>query len=275
MLLISDLDGTLLPKGGSVSVKDKDTLAQARLEGNLCVIATGRSLYGVETELEPDFPIDYLIFSSGAGIFDWKNKELIHHNSLSTEQVQTVFHQINEHEVDFTIQLSAPHSHRFYFSPRNPSNVDFHNRIEFHKDHGEPLNPQELPKSASEFIIIQSHPTTPQLFETLRNSLSPQFNVVRATSPFDGKSLWVEILHAQSSKATASEWLRNKHRIPIEKTFALGNDYNDLQLLAWAGKSWVVGDAVPELLATYPKVAPHHQSSFTEAYQCWSQELKR
>ncbi|NBX81504.1 hypothetical protein EBQ90_00210 [bacterium] len=63
--------------------------------------------------------------------------------------------------------------------------------------------------------------------------------------------------------------------MPIEKTFALGNDYNDLQLLAWAGKSWVVGDAVPELLATYPKVAPHHQSSFTEAYRCWSQELKR
>ncbi|NBX81505.1 hypothetical protein EBQ90_00215 [bacterium] len=125
MLLISDLDGTLLPKGGSVSVKDKDTLAQARLEGNLCVIATGRSLYGVETELEPDFPIDYLIFSSGAGIFDWKNKELIHHNSLSTEQVQTVFHQINEHEVDFTIQLSAPQSHRFYFHPETRQTLIF------------------------------------------------------------------------------------------------------------------------------------------------------
>ena len=62
--IITDLDGTLLPRGGSISA---DTLEAFRLAGNkgcIRIIATGRNLYSALKILPAGFPIDYLVFSS-------------------------------------------------------------------------------------------------------------------------------------------------------------------------------------------------------------------
>ena len=58
--IITDLDGTLLPRGGSIS---SGTLEAFRLAGNkgcIRIIATGRNLYSALKILPAGFPIDYL-----------------------------------------------------------------------------------------------------------------------------------------------------------------------------------------------------------------------
>ena len=60
--IITDLDGTLLPRGRSISA---DTLEAFRLAGNkgcIRIIATGRNLYSALKILPAGFPIDYLVF---------------------------------------------------------------------------------------------------------------------------------------------------------------------------------------------------------------------
>lgn len=273
MLIVSDLDGTILEKGSPISEKNRQSFVRAQKLGAVCVIATGKSLRGAQKDLDSAFPIDYLVFSSGAGIYDWKSKELIHRNSLNRTEVEKVYKYLCGLSVDFTIQLEAPNSHHFLFSQNNLNNKDFSSRILQNKEHGKSLSQDLLPERASEFIVIQNNPVSHALFETISRDLSQEFNVVRATSPIDGKSLWIEVFHEKTSKAHASDWLRQKHGFDKKNTFALGNDFNDLQLLAWASHSLVVGDSPSELLQKYRSVCHHSQGALEEAIQFWMNEV--
>jgi len=45
----------------------------------------------------------------------------------------------------------------------------------------------------------------------------------------------------------------------------VGNDYNDLDLLEWAGKSYVVENAPTDLKARFPAVASNNHGGVAEA----------
>jgi len=55
---------------------------------------------------------------------------------------------------------------------------------------------------------------------------------------------------------------------------AVGNDYNDLDLLRWAAKSFVVNNAPGELLARFPAVRSGDESDFSEAVALWQREME-
>ena len=71
------------------------------------------------------------------------------------------------------------------------------------------------------------------------------------------------------SKALASEWLARQHQIEAINILALGNDYNDLDLLQWAGESVVVANAPKELKERYRSVASNDHDGFSEAVNVW------
>jgi hydroxymethylpyrimidine pyrophosphatase-like HAD family hydrolase len=50
---------------------------------------------------------------------------------------------------------------------------------------------------------------------------------------------------------------------------AVGNDYNDLDLLEWAGTSRLAAGAPPELSARFPLAASADDSDFAEAVVAW------
>jgi hydroxymethylpyrimidine pyrophosphatase-like HAD family hydrolase len=92
----------------------------------------------------------------------------------------------------------------------------------------------------------------------------PGFQVIRATSPTDGASTWVELYPRGVNKASAAAWLWEGAERPLLRV-AIGNDYNDLDLLDWADLSFVVGNAPPELRARYATVATNDAAGFSEA----------
>ena len=73
-MLITDFDGTLLTDDKQIAQQDLNTLAGLRSAGIITVIATGRSLFSFMRALDQmglspkELPVDYLIFSTGAGI---------------------------------------------------------------------------------------------------------------------------------------------------------------------------------------------------------------
>ena len=76
-LLATDLDGTLLNAERRAGERDLGTLRELAAAGVCRAAVTGRSLHSVRRVLPPDFPIDYLVFSSGTGILDWRSGEQI------------------------------------------------------------------------------------------------------------------------------------------------------------------------------------------------------
>jgi hydroxymethylpyrimidine pyrophosphatase-like HAD family hydrolase len=66
-LFVTDLDGTLLRSDRTFAQSDLKALHRLGELHIIRVIATGRSIFSFNTVVDSALPIDYVIFSTGAG----------------------------------------------------------------------------------------------------------------------------------------------------------------------------------------------------------------
>lgn len=84
ILLITDLDGTLLTKDKTISETDLEAINTFRKKGGLFSVATGRTIQAVKPYfdvLKPDMPV---ILYNGAMIYDTKNKKILRSEFLKS-----------------------------------------------------------------------------------------------------------------------------------------------------------------------------------------------
>lgn len=269
-MVVTDLDGTLLCSDRTVSAKNLATLEYLRGDQIVRVIATGRSLYSLRKVIPEHFPIDYVIFSSGAGIIDWQTQQLLITHHLSLQEVTTALNLLMYHKLDFMLHHPIPDNHHFWYYSTGRENPDFIRRYEIYRDFAAPFHPVDMsiPEKACQFVAIDSTSEAFAQYMFLKEQL-PALKVIRATSPLDGASLWIEIFPQTVSKALASAWLAEQLHIPHSPILALGNDYNDLDLLQWAPHSMVVENAPADLQAMYQTVCTNDQDGFTQAVEMW------
>ncbi len=252
-VVVTDLDGTLLNSDHQISVTNEQILHWLGEKKITRVAATGRTLYSARKVLSSDCPIDYLIFSCGAGIINWKTNELLHSISLSADDVSIITHFLYDNQIDFQILDPAPDSHNFVYYQGNNHNPDFNRRIAHYQEYARSITfPPERFGDACEILAIV--PSEVSTYEMIKNNLA-QYKVIRATSPLDYKTLWVEIFHHQVSKGNTAAWLCSKIGRHSESVLGIGNDYNDIDLLNWTRHSIVVANAPDALKNQYEQIA--------------------
>ena len=264
-IVFTDLDRTLLRDDRTVSERDYSSLIRLGQLGIIRVIATGRSPFSLRKVLPENFPIDYVIFSSGAGICDWRFQKIILKRHLSSRQVKPAIEILLEHNADFMVHAPIPNNHRFYFHGDRENNPDFHQRIELYREHALPLLLPVTDGETCQIIAIFSGEGYEE-FQEIRARLSG-VNVIRTTSPLDHRSHWMEIVPEEVSKASAAAWLAEKLNVPRENTMGIGNDYNDESLLEWTGASFVVANSPAELKERFITVSSNKENGFSEAIE--------
>lgn len=271
-MVVTDLDGTLLQTGGTISRTNLATLTYLGHHQIVRVIATGRSLYSARQVLSPSFPIDYVIFSSGAGIIHWHTQRLLITHHLSAEEIALALQILIQGEIDFMLHHPIPDNHHFSYRTTGKYNPDFIRRHERYRDFASPLT-ETSPLFEKACQIVGVEPGKHALFkyEMIKTQLR-SLKVIRSTSPLDGESLWIEIFPKTVSKALASEWLARNHAIDPATILAIGNDYNDLDLLQWAGESFVVRNAPTDLKKTYKTVPSNNADGFSDAVKIWKKD---
>ena len=73
---------------------------------------------------------------------------------------------------------------------------------------------------------------------------------------FISNPIFIEMCSKQAVKGNALEYLANFYNIPLDKTIAIGDQCNDLQMIERAGLAVAVDNAVPELKAVADYIAP-------------------
>jgi hydroxymethylpyrimidine pyrophosphatase-like HAD family hydrolase len=267
-MVVTDLDGTLLDAHARLGTANRRALERLGETGNVRVVATGRSLHSAETVLDAGFPIDYLVFSSGAGILDWHTRELLAAHDMRAEDAAQVLCALLSRELDFMVHHGIPDNHYFYYHQPSASvdvgTPDFDRRCARYREFAQPLPGGGLGEmQVSQFLAIET-PSSDSCYETLVTELA-QLNVVLTTSPLDHRSRWIEIFPPAASKSRASEWLRDRHAVAHAEVVAVGNDYNDRDLLEWAEHAYVVANAAAPLRARYCVVASNDEQGFAEA----------
>ena len=264
-LVVTDLDGTLLDSAARLDGANRRALEILGRGGTVRAVATGRSLYSARTVMAADFPIDYLVFSSGAGIVSWADGRLLRSRTMAPDVVSGLVARLRTLALDFMVHHAVPDTHRFhFFRSSDGGNTDFERRIERYGRFSQRLCdgvPGEV--EVSQLLVVEP-PGTDSHLDLLAREFG-DVHVVRTTSPLDHASTWIELFPVGVSKAHATDWIRGRYGIGRTRTIAVGNDYNDLDMLEWAGRACVVSNAPPSMRARFEVVRSNDEGGFAEA----------
>ncbi|MCD4740900.1 MAG: Cof-type HAD-IIB family hydrolase [Desulfobacteraceae bacterium] len=265
-LFITDFDRTLLRDDKTIAHRDINALEELKEQGIVSCIATGRSIYSFSKILKTfpfeslfDFPIDYLIFSTGAGIMNFNTGEIMKSFSLNESDVLSISGYFEASQLDYMVHKPVPETHCFVYKSHGKENADFFNRINLYKEYSSKLSIiKELKGFGKSTEILSILPyksayASLLMIEKIKQDLF-QFSVIVATSPLDHKSLWVEVFHKDVSKSKAAAFLAQKLDVKRENVMSVGNDYNDMDLLEWSGKGFVVENALKDLKKMFEQV---------------------
>ncbi|WP_169728966.1 HAD family hydrolase [Desulfatirhabdium butyrativorans] len=272
-MIITDLDGTLMRSDGGFSPADLGSLRRAAGFDAIRVLATGRSPYSFAKSVSEKLPIDFILFSTGAAIVAYPDGGFLRAEHLQPRQVSAVCELLCGMNLDFMMHDPFPDNHRFRYRCSGNENPDFFRRLDRYRAVARPLdgvgcsNP-ESDGIVSQFLVVAPPREAVPVWERLRAAF-PGLSVIRSTSPLDHESMWIEIFHPCVSKSRAAQWLCRKLGVSREDVLAIGNDYNDLDLLEWAGAAMLVANAPEPLRARFATVSSHDAAGVSEAIEKW------
>ncbi|HEU4898807.1 MAG TPA: Cof-type HAD-IIB family hydrolase [Actinomycetota bacterium] len=234
-LVASDLDGTLLRPGQTVSDRTRAALAAAREAGITVVLVTGRQPRSLAPVAERIGVGGIAICANGALIWDLDTGTMVDSTPLAAEVATRLVHAVREAVPG--VLLAVELEERF---GREPGWAE----------DSSPIDPGALEADALELItgpvikLLARHPTLPfaEFSERARRAVGD-----------DAVATWadlrlVEISAAGVTKAYALERLCQGLGIDPSQVVAVGDMPNDLAMLRWAGTAVAVANATQEVL---------------------------
>jgi hydroxymethylpyrimidine pyrophosphatase-like HAD family hydrolase len=253
-----DFDGTLKPLENPVSGEDKRALQILGDRGLTRVIATGRTIKTFMKDWEPAIAIDYLISSTGLGISKFNldgPAELLVSRSFDPETAAAAIDLAKEVNLGFFLSFPPPETHVFYYSrPEKDEPSCFTVRLTQYEMYGSPYRGErDFPLAQ---VLIMGTPQTIAKLRSRFDALVPPVSTVISTSPYGDGAHWLEIYPPQVSKGHAAAKLASLLGLDNTQAVALGNDFNDRELLDWAGISYISSQAPLELKSLYRPMPP-------------------
>jgi hydroxymethylpyrimidine pyrophosphatase-like HAD family hydrolase len=269
-LFAADMDGTLLLPGRGFHQRDiaaLEALGEMRI---LRVVATGRSPFSFYRMMgERVLPIDYLALSSGAAIQDYHSGKYLRSLSMTREDTSYAVEILTELGYDFCLQGEIPENHVFTYRYTSGANPDMERRIAYYPGHCRPMISGDENVVSTQIVVIVPPDRTEGVLEAVVEHLGDSYNVLRTTSPLDGESLWIEVFPRGISKSEGVAWIAGKNGLTGKDCAAVGNDYNDHDLLEWAGSAFVVENSPAHLRSRFREVPSGADGGVAEAARLW------
>ena len=269
-LFAADMDGTLILPDRGFHQRDIDALEALGEMGILRVVATGRSPFSFYRMMgKRVLPIDYLALSSGAAIQDYRSGKYLRSLSMTCEDTAFAVEILTELGYDFCLQRAIPENHVFTYKYTSESNPDMERRIAYYPGHCRPIRSGDENVVSTQIVVIVPPDRTESVLEAVTERLGDSYNVLRTTSPLDGESLWVEVFPRGISKSEGVAWIAGENGLTGKDCAAVGNDYNDHDLLEWVGSAFVVENSPVHLRTRFCEVPSGADGGVAEAARLW------
>ena len=256
-LLTLDLDGTLLDSRGKVPEANRAAIRAAEAKGVLVTIATGRRFWDarpIGLELGLNAP---LITHNGALLKYADTLENVAFSVL-TESVAAEILRAGKAAGGNALVSADPHGKGTLFYDRvSADNVPLQRYIEWaNRLHGEDAGAVrrvgDLAEivGSHEIIHISFSGTCASMAEMevfLSGELGDTVTILSTIYPRLDFTL-IDILPADASKGGGTEKLARLEGIMPDEVMSIGDNFNDLEMLEFAGTAVVMGNADPGLL---------------------------
>jgi Cof subfamily protein (haloacid dehalogenase superfamily) len=257
-LVATDLDGTLLDPNGRITARTARAVNAARAGGIHVVPVTGRppqATWAIATDAGLG-PLG--VCANGAVIVDLERAEVLEISEIAGAIATGLVDLLRRAVPD--ILLASDDLERFcYERGFFAAPVDWEETLEEVDD----IRPV-VATGCIKLIARTSETTAPQLIELLEREVGEVGHVT--TSGLD----WVDIGAPQVSKAYALERVCDRLGVGIDEVVAVGDNRNDLSVLAWATSAMAPANAIPDVLAVVERVLP---ANADDGVACLLEEL--
>lgn len=249
ILVVADLDGTLLNENGQVSSRLQDMLGRANNAGVLFAAASARPFRLAKQALEPVLPLFSALFvSNGAQIVDTATCQVIHSELLDERQCAGIIAMLKSR---------YPHA-GFGWEYREGFGCDqafwdLHARGGILRD-PDPQRISSIP-SAPVLELVMATPgyKADQYIDGCHELIGKDFTVT------DSSGGVMEISNANANKAYASQIWAKSLDTDLRNVIAFGDGLNDVPLLRAAGMGVAMTNADDRIKAAADTVAPSNQ----------------
>jgi Cof subfamily protein (haloacid dehalogenase superfamily) len=268
-LVATDLDGTFLKNDRSVSPNNLEALHLLGKNNIIRVAATGRNLKKVQEVLTTEMPFDYIVYSSGAGIFDWRQQNQVKFQNIGKHSVKKLIDTFIHGNYNFHAFYPAPENHMHWYHRGGNWCDEFERYFSFNNSYASELKPLSFPETelCQFLVIIPEDETKFQQFKSEIESVCADIRVIRSSSPITKGFIWIEVFHRSVSKGNGVKHICNLLEIKPNETLGIGNDYNDFDLLDFTGHSFLTENAPHEIKHLYPIVLSNENDAFANVIQ--------
>lgn len=235
-LVALDLDGTLLDCDGLISKATCQTIQQVRRGGVKVVLCTGRPFYSLAPllkQLELTGAEEYVISFNGALLSDAQGEQILFAQPLSFEDHQTLKSLSERLQLAYHVQ-----SQKGIYTSN--TTIDPHTAYDSHLNQA-PIHCvadahfQQLP--IYKMMLVGTEEKLNRAIQQIPAAYAQRFNMMRSLDCF------FEFLHPQASKGQTLQRLAERLGIQPSEILAIGDNENDLSMLAFAGVSVAMGNA--------------------------------
>ena len=248
-LIAVDIDGTLLSPNRDISVKNYSVLKNATENGIIVALCTGRSYFmaaKVIGDLDFEFP---LVLHNGAMIVNSRDGSLLKQWALSPETARQAVTMMK----GFGLEAFAYHFRegecRVAYESINPANKAYAGYMSTKESllYQTPDLAAYLDHSTTQLVAIDHRPIIDKAMEVLKKSL-PGANIFTSGS-LGGEYWFLEVLDIAASKSKSVAYLAQRHQIKQSEIMAIGDNFNDLDLIEYAGLGIAMANAPVEVEA--------------------------
>jgi Cof subfamily protein (haloacid dehalogenase superfamily) len=246
-LVATDLDGTIVRSDGTVSARTVAALARVEQAGATLVFVTGRPPRWMGSVVEEVGHRGLAICANGALIYDLHTERVVEEHLIPAAVLREAMGRLRKVLPD--MGFAVEYADGIVFDPNYERAGWDRSSMAGRTADGDVLFDRPCAK------LLARHPSE-SVDELLKQALPAIGDIVTPTHS-NGIRL-LEISAFGVSKATSLARLCAQRDISANEVVAFGDMPNDLPMLTWAGRSYAVANAHPDVLAAVTRHTAGH-----------------
>lgn len=262
-VILTDLDGTLFSSSGQVSADDRAAIQEFIDGGGLFAVATGREPHNARLHL-PGVPLNGpSIVLNGAAMYDFVRERYLNTILMDKEAAADVLRFCQRSGLPLDQQVYTTEG-ILYASPLEIADPGFL-RIHQPTDYV-PLD-RLLEKEWIKFVLLEreAEALAPMRAYLKQKGYDRRLSLVEGTTDVVKIGKYQELLPMGINKGTAMAALRQLPVYEGRTLFAVGDYWNDMELLRAADVPCAPENAIDEIKAVCRHVLPSHNDSAVTA----------
>lgn len=245
-LIAIDIDGTLLSPEFQISATDLSTLRRAQADGIEVILVTGRR-HTFALPIAQQLGFDLWLISSNGAVTRSLAGETFHRDLLPEPTCRDLVRIMQEFRGQTVLTFDSDGPGTIVIERLNQLEASIQRWLEKNMQYIQFVVPIEDALTTDPVQAMFCGPVADmQRVLRMLSGCGLPITVLRTEYPGRDLSI-VDVLNAGCSKGHALERWSNYRGITREQVMAIGDNYNDIEMLAFAGHPFIMGNASEEL----------------------------